>query len=102
MRGTTLIEAAAFLNPVARIVDRVVRPRLTLFTEGPFSQIIALVCVLLSLAVPPLELVPLVDIPLWGVITAFSLALATHDGVLAILALLLTPLSIYLISSSLL
>ena len=41
-------------------------------------------------------------VSLWGVITAFSLALATHDGVLAILALLLTPLSIYLISSSLL
>ena len=100
VKGSALTEGAAFLKPAARIVDRLIRPRLVFLTEGSFSHLIALICVLLSLAIPPLEFVPLVDIPLWGVITAFSLALATHDGVLALIALLLTPVSIYLIGSS--
>lgn len=102
VRGSALTEAAAFLKPAAGIVDKLVRPRLLCLTEGMFSHLIALACVLLSLAVPPLELVPLIDIPLWAVITAFSLALATHDGVLAIIAMLLMPASIYFIGSSLL
>ena len=102
IKGSSLAEATAFLKPAGRIIDRFTRPRLVCLTEGSFSRLIALVCVLLSLAVPPLEFVPLLDIPLWGVITAFSLALATHDGLLAIVAVLFTPISIYLISSSLL
>ena len=101
VKGRRLAAAAATLNPAARVIDSLIRPRLACLTEGVFSRLIAVACVMLSLAVPPLEFVPLVDIPLWAVITAFSLALATHDGVLALAALLLTPVSIYLVSGRL-
>ena len=44
---------------------------------------------MIALTLPPLELVPLVDMPLWGAMVAFSLALFTHDGVLAFIAIAL-------------
>ena len=94
--------AVCFLKPAAAAVDKIIRPRLTFLTDRPYSYLIALICILLAFAVPPLELVPFVDIPLWGAITAFSLVLAAHDGFLAIVAFLLTAGSLYGIAVSLL
>jgi hypothetical protein len=53
------------------------------------------------LSVPPLELVPFVDLPLWGAMVAFSLALFAHDGVLAIVAFALTAAGIVLAAMAL-
>jgi hypothetical protein len=102
IKRSNLDKAVNFLKPAAAAVDKVIRPRLTFLTDRPYSYLIAFVCVLLAFAVPPLELVPFVDIPLWGAITAFSLALAAHDGVLAIVAFLLTAVSVYAIAATLL
>ena len=90
--GSKLEKAVKSLQPVARVVDKVVCPRLTFLTERPSSYVIALVCILIALTVPPLELVPFVDLPLWAALAAFSLALVTHDGLLAIAAFILTAL----------
>jgi hypothetical protein len=48
-----------------------------------------MICILIALTVPLLELVPFVDMPLWGALVTFSLALAAHDGLLAIAAFVL-------------
>ena len=85
------------LAPFARASDRVIRPRLTFLTHRPSSYVIALICVLLALTLPPLELLPIVDIPLWAAILAFSLALVAHDGALAIAAFILTAVGVGLI-----
>lgn len=53
---------------------------------------IALVCILIALTVPPLELVPFIDMPLWAALAAFALALVAHDGLLAIAAFILTAI----------
>jgi hypothetical protein len=90
VEGKKLVRGAKSLRPVARVIDRVIRPRLTFLTERPTSYVIAMVCVMIALTVPPLELVPLVDIPLWAALVAFSLALVAHDGLLAIAAFVLT------------
>ena len=90
-----LAKAAHALKPFARVVDKIVRPRLSFLTEPPYSVAIGAICVLLGLTVPPLELVPLVDLPLWGAMVAFSLALFAHDGVLAIIAFALTLAGVY-------
>ena len=90
IEGKKLVRGAKSLRRVARATDRAIRPRLTFLTERPASYAIAVVCVLIALTVPPLELVPFVDIPLWAALVAFSLALLAHDGLLAIAAFVLT------------
>lgn len=90
IEGKKLVRGAKALRPVARVIDKAIRPRLTFLTERPTSYVIALVCVMIALTVPPLELVPFVDIPLWAALVAFSLALVAHDGLLAIAAFVLT------------
>jgi len=94
--GSDLKKAAIKLKPFARRVDKIIRPRLTALTERPFSSALGLACVLIALTVPPLEAVPLVDIPLWGAMVAFSLALFAHDGVLAFIAIALTASGVVL------
>jgi hypothetical protein len=89
VEGKKLVRGAKALRPVARAIDRAIRPRLTFLTQRPTSYVIAVVCVMIALAVPPLELVPFVDIPLWAALVAFSLALVAHDGLLAIAAFVL-------------
>lgn len=90
------------LQSVARLIDKVIRPRLVFLTLRPYSYLIALICILLSFTVPPLELVPFIDIPLWGAIVAFSLALVAHDGLLVIVAFVLTGAGLALIMKALL
>ena len=94
--GGDLKKAATKLKPFGRAVDRLIRPRLAFLTEPPFSSALAVACVLVAFAVPPLELVPLVDIPLWAAMVAFSLALFAHDGALAIAAMALMAIGIVL------
>lgn len=84
VEGKKLMRGAKSLRPVARVIDKAIRPRLTFLTERPSSYVIAMVCVMIALTVPPLELVPFVDVPLWAALVAFSLALVAHDGLLAI------------------
>jgi hypothetical protein len=102
IEGRDLKKAAIKLKPFGRAVDKVIRPRLTALTERPFSSALAVACVMIALTVPPLELIPLVDIPLWGAMVAFSLALFAHDGVLAFIAIALTATGITLTLTALL
>ena len=99
--GPNLERAVKKLKPAARVVDRVIRPRLTFLTEGPSSYVIAIVCLLIALTVPPLELVPFIDVPLWAALAAFGLALVAHDGLLAITAFVLTAIGAGLIGYAL-
>lgn len=85
-----LRRAAARLQPIARRVDRLVRPRLEFLTTGPFARAIAAICVLIALTMPPLELVPMANSTTGAAISVFGLALAARDGLLALLALGLT------------
>jgi hypothetical protein len=101
VEGEKLTQAAKSLRPAARWIDRVLRPRLEFLTLRPSSYVIALVCIFIALTVPPLELIPFVDLPLWAALVAFSLALATHDGLLAIAAFILTATGVALTAMAL-
>jgi hypothetical protein len=100
--GKRLSKGANAMLPIARAVDRAVRPRLVFLTERPLSYLIALAAITIALTVPPLEFVPLVDIPLWAALLAFSLALAAHDGLLAIVAFVLTAAGLVLVAMAIL
>lgn len=100
--GQKLEKSAKSLRPFARMIDKVIRPRLTVLTNRPFLYVAALLCILIAVTVPPLELVPFVDLPLWAALVAFSLALAAHDGLLMIFALGLTATGVVLVGIALL
>jgi hypothetical protein len=102
VKGRKVQSAAKSLQPFARLVDKAIRPRLTFLTERPSSYVLAIACILIAVTVPPLELVPFVDMPLWAALAAFALALAAHDGLLAIAAFILTATGLTLVCLALL
>ena len=99
LKRQALERAVRFLVPVARVVDRVTRPRLELFTRPPFRQLIALLCILVAATMPVLEPVPFMATSAAAIITLYALALVARDGLLALGALLLTgsALAVWLI-----
>jgi hypothetical protein len=75
---------------VARFIDHLLRPRMAWLTRGVFFYGIALLCLLIGLVTPILELVPLGGIPPNAAVVAFSLAIIARDGVWALLAFAFT------------
>lgn len=85
-----LDRAAGPLRRVAGWVDGLLAPRLGRLTRAGFARAIAAICLAIALAMPLLELVPLANSLAGGVIALYGLALVAHDGLLALLALVLT------------
>ncbi|OAI42949.1 hypothetical protein AYO42_02000 [Rhizomicrobium sp. SCGC AG-212-E05] len=77
-------------RPVARFIDHLLMPRLTWLTWGPFFYLIAVLCLLIGLVTPILELVPLGGIPPNAAVVAFSLAIIAKDGLWALIAFAFT------------
>lgn len=92
-------QAGRFLMAVARVVDKVVKPRLVFPVRRPFNYAVAAACVLIALVMPPLEAIPFANVVTAAAITAFGLALVAYDGVLALLAFALTGLSFWFLFS---
>jgi hypothetical protein len=86
----------------ARAVDRLLKPRLTLLTGSLASRLVALVCILIAAAVPPLELVPFAAALPSLAIAAFGLGLIARDGLLVLIALLISGTSLFLVAQKLL
>ena len=75
-------------KPWAKRIDRVIKPRLSVLTEGPMRYVLAALAMPLALTMPPLELVPFaVFIPAVGIVM-LGLSQVAKDGALAILAIL--------------
>ncbi|MBI1619936.1 exopolysaccharide biosynthesis protein [Aquamicrobium zhengzhouense] len=78
----------AWLERPARVVDGVIDRRLTTLVASPFDRLWALLCLLLALVVPALELVPLSATIVAAAISLFALAMLARDGLLALVGLL--------------
>ncbi|MCC4310005.1 exopolysaccharide biosynthesis protein [Alcanivorax marinus] len=74
-------------RPWTERLDRLLKPRLAWLTRWPFNRVGALACLLLAVAMIPLELVPFAAAIPALIILLYALALAAHDGVLAVLGL---------------
>ncbi len=90
-----LRQAVRFLRPVARVTDRLVRPRLGIAARGAAAFVIAPACILLALTMPVLELIPLANTAAGAIVSIFGLALVAQDGVLALIGLGLTGALVY-------
>lgn len=71
------------LRPWTRRVDRFIRPRYPVLLRDPMPRVLAGVCVVLGLAVVPLEFVPFAAFGPGAAIAAIGLALVGRDGLLA-------------------
>lgn len=78
--------ALGWLRRPARAVDRLLRPRLQIFVGGAGGYAVAIVCLLVALAMPPMEFIPFSANGAGLALTAFGLGLIARDGLLALLA----------------
>lgn len=79
-------KAVLWLRRPAGWVDRVLRPRLTALTGDTGAVAVAVSCILIALAMPPMEFVPFSANVAGAALTAFGLSLITRDGLLALAA----------------
>jgi len=97
VKRSTLRRSVGLARPPARIVDRLIRPRLQVFTGAVATRLVAVICVLISLAVPMLELLPLAAALPSLAILAFGLGLSARDGLLVLMASVVSAAAIFLV-----
>jgi hypothetical protein len=85
-----LDKAVRWSRRPARFVDKFLKPRLTFLTHGTGIVIVALACIAIALAMPPMEVVPFTANGAGLALTLFGLSLMSHDGLLAAAAFALT------------
>ena len=86
LKGEKLVKAADKMRPLGERLDRWFHGRLPALTKGPMVRVAAAVVILLTLTVPPLELLPFASTAPMAAILAFGIALLVRDGVLMIVA----------------
>ena len=85
-----MTKSIGWLERPAGFIDRFLRPRLSMFAEGFAVRVIATVSLLISLAMPVMEVIPFSASGAGAALTAFGLALIARDGLVALLALIFT------------
>ncbi len=83
-----LCKGIRWLRPVARFLDRFTKPRLMPVTRDAGNYIIAIICIMIAAAIPPMEFVPFSANIAGASLTIFGLALTARDGLLALIAVL--------------
>jgi len=81
-----LLKGIEVAEPYVSKVDRFLKPRLTILTEPPFAQLVALVCVGAALITFPLGLIPFGPVLPGLAVFLFGLGLTARDGIFLILA----------------
>ncbi len=87
VKGAALERGAQGARRPAQFLDRLVRPRITRLTEGAGRRGVALICILVGLLTPPLELIPFSTAIPGATIAIFGLGLTARDGVVVLAAL---------------
>lgn len=85
-----LLKGLDWLQKPARFLDRWTGPRLVFMADGPGLYVMAIICMLVALAMPAMEVVPFSANGGGAALTAFGLAIVARDGLLAIVATSLT------------
>lgn len=79
-------KGVGWLRPVARVLDRLSKPRLSWMTHGGGYFAIAAACIVIAAATPAMEVVPFSALVAGIAITGYGVALITSDGAIALLA----------------
>lgn len=86
----TFIKALQWSLSPAHFIDRLLRPRLVFLTRRAGVYLIAVMCIVIAAAMPPMEVVPFSATGAGAALSAFGLSLIAQDGLLALLAFALT------------
>ena len=89
VRASTVAKVIERVRPVARAIDRVLKPRLDLFVQGAATYVIAVLTLLVGAVMPVMEFIPFSANLAGVVLTAFGLALMVRDGLLSLTGLAL-------------
>jgi len=81
-----LRQALALIQPVAKATDRLLRPRMTALVEQPGTYAVALICALIGITMPIMEVVPFAATAAGAAISLFGVALVARDGLVMLLA----------------
>jgi hypothetical protein len=92
-----LLQGVAWSERYARMIDRYLKPRLTFLTGAPFVQFVALICIGAVLVSFPLGFVPFGPFLPGLTVLVFGLAIASHDGLLLVVACALLAASVWLL-----
>lgn len=79
--------ALRMMRPLARVVDRLLRPRLDVLVDSRGAYLAAIVCFGVAVTMPPLEMLPFAATAAGIAITSFALALIGRDGFMMLIAL---------------
>lgn len=93
VRSTTIEKLTGKSRKSARFVDRFVCQRMDWMVSGPAIGVIALLSLMIALATPLMELVPLSANGAGAILTIFGLGLVARDGVLAFAGFALTAIT---------
>ena len=74
------VAVGGWLERPARVIDRFLWPRLSMFVEGCAVRVIATVPLLISLAMPVMEVIPFSASGAGATLHAFGLAFIARDG----------------------
>ena len=96
-RGS-LLRVLGWLDSPARIMDRLLQPRLLPLVRGPAERLTALLCLLLAFGLPITEVVPFSSSMAGLALLAFGLSLAASDGALALIAYLFVAITVTLLA----
>jgi hypothetical protein len=88
--GSRLRKATTRLKKPARFVDRLLRRRLQVLVRGPAASGIGLACLLIGLALPPMELIPFSANLAGAALLGFGLAVISRDGLVALISFTFT------------
>lgn len=94
IKAETARKATGKMRGFARFMDRWFHGRMPRFTSGWFVRAAAIVCILLACTVPPLELLPFASTAPMFAIACFGLAMLVRDGLLMIIAFMLSVAAI--------
>ena len=83
--SSRLQRALQWLDRPARFIDWWLRPRLSMLASDSGAVFIAVICLLLALAMPAMELVPFSATAAGLAVVAFGLALVAIDGLFVLL-----------------
>ncbi|MBU5614971.1 exopolysaccharide biosynthesis protein [Geomonas azotofigens] len=89
-----VLTAIRWLRPVARFIDRWLRPRLPALIRGGSIYLISFICASIAVVMPMMELVPFSAHGAGLALSAFGLALISRDGLLALIAFVVTAVSL--------
>ncbi len=88
-----------WLESPARVIDKLLKPRLKVLVKDTAVYLIAFMCLMIASVMPIMEFVPFSANIAGVALTVFGLALIARDGLLLVLALLLTLAIAFIIIS---